>query len=59
MIPAVTLPMFIPAAELGMPTRTQNNEENVEIETKSVTIQTKISTCSTYSNTYMSSYIFG
>ena len=58
LIAAVTLPMFIPAAELGMRTGTQTNEANVEIETKSVTIETKISKYSTYLNTYMSSYIF-
>ena len=46
LIPAVTLPMFIPAAELVMPTGTQTNEANAEIETKLVTIETKISKCS-------------
>ena len=30
--------MFIPAAELVMPTGTQTNEANAEIETKPVTI---------------------
>ena len=39
--------MFVPAAELVMPTGTQTNEANAEIETKLVTIETKISKCST------------
>ena len=40
--------MFIPAAELAVPTGTQTNEGNAEIETKPVTIETKISKYSTY-----------
>ena len=39
--------MFIPAAELAVPTGTQTNEGNAEIETKPVTIETKISKYST------------
>ena len=38
---------FNPIAELVIPTRTQNNEANVEIETQPVTIEAKISKCST------------
>ena len=34
LIPAVTAQMFIPTAELVIPTRTQTNETNAEIETQ-------------------------
>ena len=34
LIPAVTAQMFIPTAELVIPTRTQTNEANAEIETQ-------------------------
>ena len=47
MISAVIVQMFIPTAELVMPTRTQTNEVNAEIEAQPVTVQTKINTCST------------
>ena len=39
--------IFISTADLVMPTGTQTNEENAEIETQQVTVQTKISKCST------------
>ena len=42
--------IFIPTAELAIPTETQTNEANAEIETQPVTIETKISRCSTYVN---------
>ena len=34
--------MFNPTAKLVIPTRTQTNEENTEIETQPVTVETKI-----------------
>ena len=37
--------IFIPAAELVIPTGTQTNEVNAEIETKPVTVEIKISKC--------------
>ena len=35
--------MLIPATELSIPTGTQTNEANAEIETQPVTIEVKIS----------------
>ena len=46
---------FIPTFELVIPTGTQTNETNSEMETQPVIVETKISKCSTYLNTYMSS----
>ena len=45
-------------AELLIPTGTQANKANTQTETQPVTVETEISKCSTYLNTYMSSYIF-
>ena len=45
MIPAVIAHSFIPTAELVIPTGTQTNEANAEIETQPVTVETKISKC--------------
>ena len=45
MIPAVIAQSFIPTAELVIPTGTQTNEANAEIETQPVTVETKISKC--------------
>ena len=39
--------MFIPTAELVIPTGTQTNESNAEIETQPVTVEVRISKCST------------
>ena len=47
LIPAVIAQIFIPTAELVIPTGTQNNEANAEIETQTVTVEAKISKCST------------
>ena len=38
---------FIPTAELVLSTGTQTNEANAEIQTQPVTVETKISKCST------------
>ena len=38
---------FIPTAELVISTGTQTNEANTEIQTQPVTVETKISKCST------------
>ena len=38
--------IFIPTAELVIPTGTQTNEANAEIETQPVTVETKISNSS-------------
>ena len=56
----MTIQIFIPTAELVIPTGTQTNKANAEIETKPVTFETKISKCSTLFtyNTYMSPSIF-
>ena len=40
--------IFILAAELVIPTGTQTNEANAEIETQPVIVEVKISRCSTY-----------
>ena len=47
LIPPVIEQIFIPTAELILPTGTQTTEANVEIETQPVTVETKISKCST------------
>ena len=39
--------IFIPTTELVLPTVTQTNEANAEIETQPVTAETKKSKCST------------
>ena len=39
--------IFNPTLELIVPTGTQTNKENVEIETKAVIVEAKISKCST------------
>ena len=39
--------IFNPTAELEIPTGTESNEANAEIETQPVTVGTKISKCST------------
>ena len=46
LIPLVIAPTFIPTAELVIPAGTGNDEANAEIETQSVTVETKISKCS-------------
>ena len=46
LIPAVNSQIFIPIAEFVIPTRTQTNEANVEIETQPLTVDAKISKCS-------------
>ena len=45
LIPTVTAQIFIPTAELVMPTGIQTNEANAEIETQPVTVKTKTSKC--------------
>ena len=47
LIPAVTAQIFVPTAELVIPTGTQTNEANAEIETQQIIVETKISKCST------------
>ena len=47
LIPAAIPQIFISTAELVIPTRTQTYEANAEIETQPVTVETKISKCST------------
>ena len=47
LIPAVIALIFLPTAELVIPTGTQTNKANAEIETQPVTIETKIKKCST------------
>ena len=47
LIPEVIGQIFTPTAELLMPTATQTNEANVEIETQPVIVEAKISKCST------------
>ena len=39
--------MFIPTAELVIPTGTQTNEANAEIETQPVFVETRLNKCST------------
>ena len=38
----MTVQIFSPTAELVFPTETQTNEANAEIETQTVTVETKI-----------------
>ena len=47
LIPAVIPQVFIPTAELVIPTGPKTNEANAEIETQTVIVETKISQCST------------
>ena len=46
-MPAVTAHIFIPAADGVISTGTKTNEANAEIETQSVSVETKISKYST------------
>ena len=46
-ISAVIAQIFNPTAELVMPTRIQTNGANAEIEAQRVTVEAKISKCST------------
>ena len=39
--------MFIPTAELVIPTGTQTNEANAEIETQLLFVETRLNKCST------------
>ena len=43
LIPAVIAQIFIPAAELAIPTGTQTNEANAETETQPATVEDKTS----------------
>ena len=47
LIPPVVTQTVIVAAKLAIPKGTPNNEANAEIETQPVTIEAKISECST------------
>ena len=47
LIPAVIVHIFIPTAELAIPTGTQTNEANAENQTQLVYVGTKLSKCST------------
>ena len=47
LIPAVISQICIPTVELVIVTETQANEANAETETQPVTVETKISKCST------------
>ena len=47
LIPAVMAQMFIPTTELVIPIGTQTNEDDAEIETQPITVETKLSKCST------------
>ena len=47
MIPAVIAQFFFPTAELVILIGTQSYEENAEIETQLVTVEAKMSKCST------------
>ena len=44
---AVVAQIFVPTAELVIPTEIATNVENAKIETKPVTAEAKISKCST------------
>ena len=48
--------MFTPTAELIIPTGTETNEANAEIETQIVTVEAKTSLCSTQFKYFMSFY---
>ena len=50
--------IFNPTAEILIPTGTQTNETNAEIETQLVTVETKIRKAQLNLNTYMSFYTF-
>ena len=54
----MTAQIFIPTAEFVIPTGTQTNEVNTEINTQPVTAESKINKFSIYLNTYMSFYTF-
>ena len=59
LIHAVTEQIFIPTAELVMPTGIATNEANAEIKTQPVTVDAKISKSVQHNlSNYMSSYIF-
>ena len=47
LIPAVIAQIFIPTAELVIPKGTQTNEADSEIEIQPVTLEVKITKCST------------
>ena len=47
LIPAVIAQTFIPNVDLRIPTGTQTNEANGEIEIQPVAVEAKISQCST------------
>ena len=53
LIHTVTAQNVNPTAELPIPTEAQTNEANAEIETQSVTVQTKISKCLTYLHVFL------
>ena len=46
-MPPVIALIFIPTAELAIPTGTQTKKENAEIEIQPVTVEAKISKCLT------------
>ena len=46
LIPAVIAHIFIPTVELVIPTGTETDETNAEIETQPVIFEAKISKCS-------------
>ena len=43
----IITPIFTPTTELVIPTVTQTNKENAEIETQPMTVDAKISKCAT------------
>ena len=47
LVPVVIAQIFIPTAELLIPTGMATNKANVEIETQPVAVKAKISQCST------------
>ena len=47
LIPAMITQIFIPTAELVMPTGAQTNEANAEIKTQPGTVEARTSKCST------------
>ena len=47
LIPAVIAQIFIPTAELIIPTGLANYEANAEMETQPVTVEAQMSKCST------------
>ena len=58
LIPAVIAKIFISTAELVIPTETQTNETNAEIEMEAVFLKLEQASFQHNLNTYMSSYIF-